>query len=97
MASSNNGSFEVILALKHDGKNYAPGAPISGLKKEQSEPLVLKGVIGSKGSYKKSLEEKEVLELGQNEDILELVKGFKAEIAELKSENKELSEAIAKK
>jgi len=99
--SNGGGGYEVLLPLK-TGKNttYIPGDKISELKKEDAESLLLRGVIGKSGSFKKQEAEKELLEKsggGNVEDVLELVKNLKNEIQELKVENKKLLETAAKK
>lgn len=100
-SSNGGGGYEVLKVLK-TGKDttYTPGDKVTELKKKDAESLLLRGVIGKSGSFKKQEAEKELLEKsggGNVEDVLELVKDLKNEIQELKVENKKLQETAAKK
>ena len=94
---SNGTSYEVLSNVKHDGKDYVPGDKIQITKKAESEPLILVGVIGGTGSYKKMIAESEVVAMGDPKEIKGLVDELRAEVQELKNLNKGLREQLAKK
>ncbi len=95
--SNGSSSYEVLSNVKHDGKDYVPGDKIPITKKAESEPLILAGVIGGPGSYKKAKAEAEVVAMGDPKEIKGLVDELRAEVQELKNLNKGLREQLAKK
>ena len=93
-------SYEILKNIKLDkDEAYVPGdnIPKSKLSKEQAEDLIVQGVIGGQGSYKKQQDEAKVTAVGDAKDVAELLNEYKETIQKLQQENKALREQLAKK